>query len=119
MPKEHKPGWLYFKSGILNKEFAFHEKTGWVYFEDGVRYSPKEIKILYTTGGITDSLHNAKLVFKESDVVNESKTETNNKRKSDERGGEENKTDNSASDKSVQKNTYEIPEPRPGELIIY
>jgi hypothetical protein len=71
VPKERKPGWLYFKSEILNKEYAFHKETGWVQFEDGVRYSPEELKILDEGGAaIEPALHNVKLVFKGSEVVN-------------------------------------------------
>jgi hypothetical protein len=120
VPKEHKPGWLYFKSDILNKEFAFHEETGWVYFEDGVRYSPDEWRILGEAGGIVEpALHNAKLVFGGEIVRYEPGTGTIDKGKSDERSGAENKNDNSSSGESVPKNKYEISEPRPREFDIY
>lgn len=115
MPKEHKPGWVYFKNDVLNKEFAVHEETGWVYSEDGVRYSPDEIKILDEAGGIIEpALHNVKLVFGGEVVKYESGTGT-----IDKSGSEKNKIDNPSSGKSVSENTYKIPEPKQGELDIY
>jgi hypothetical protein len=120
MPKEHKPGWTYYKSKILNKEYAFHDKTGWVYFEDRVRYSPDEIKIINEAGGIVNTtLHNVKLVFGGEVIKYESGTGTVDKRKSDESGGAKNNALYSSAETSVSKNKNTSTELKSGELGIY
>jgi len=64
MPKEKKPGWLYYKSNFFNEEFAIHKDSGWVYFEKGAKYSPEEIKLLSDNNLQMDlATHNVKTVI--------------------------------------------------------
>ena len=121
MPKERKPGWMYFKSEILNKEFALHEESGWVYFDDGVRYSPEELKILDESGGtIEPALHNVKMVFKGSEVVKyESHTGTNDKGKQIESSGGKSINNPTDTGGKIPDTTGTSAEPKDGELEIY
>lgn len=45
MPRNHEK-FKYYKSGILQLEYAMHKKTGKITFEDGVHYTQQEINIL-------------------------------------------------------------------------
>ena len=45
MPRDHEK-FKYYKSGILQLEYAMHKKTGKITFEDGVHYTQQEINIL-------------------------------------------------------------------------
>ena len=121
MPKERKPGWLYFKSLALNKEYAFHKETGWVYFEDGVKYSPEELNLMDKNGATIDAAtHNVKLVFKGSEVVGyESGTGTNDQGKQIESGGGKNNVVNPDSGAKIPDTTGKSPVAEYGELDIF
>jgi hypothetical protein len=121
MPKERKPGWLYFKSLSLNKEYAFHKESGWVYFEDGVKYSPEELKLMDENGATIDAAtHNVKLVFKGSEVVGyEPRARTNDKGKQVKSGGGKNNAVNSNSGAKVPGLAGGRQAVEYGELEIY
>lgn len=64
MAKEHKPGWIYKYSDVLQQEIAVSEKTGWIVCEDGTKYSPSEIeKLKASQQKITAELHLIKKNF--------------------------------------------------------
>jgi hypothetical protein len=119
MPKELKPGWIYFNNdNPIGLEYAMHKETGWVYFEDGVKYNPEEFKILIESGGpVSKSLHSVKKVFQGEIVRYEQ--ETNDKGKPDESGGGQNTFNNTPSGGNIPENATTSPESKNGELDIF
>jgi hypothetical protein len=80
MPKELKPGWIYFQDdNLIGVEYAIHEESGWVFFADGVKYSPDEIEILKESGGCSKAAHNVKKIFQGEIIRYETEAGTNEK----------------------------------------
>jgi len=63
MPKERKPGWIYFKNEVFG-EFAYHQESGWVFFADGTKYSPGELMMMEKAGLVFDPvIHRLKRIL--------------------------------------------------------
>jgi hypothetical protein len=120
MPKELKPGWIYFTNdNLVGLEFAIHEETNWVYFEDGVKYSPEEIKILKESGGPpSKELHTVKKVF-QGEIVRYDGKGTDDKNKFNESGGGQNTDNNTPPGGSVPQDTTTGAESKNGELDLF
>jgi hypothetical protein len=121
MGKEHKPGFIYMRSKILNQEIAWSEKTGFVYCEDKVQYSPREIELLKAAENIEiDFLtHLVKKVFGGEIIRIGNRQGADNKGEPAQDKGPENTLDNSHSGGEVPGTSGNGSVVREGELDIY